>query len=424
MVNALYLSSVNSSSCFQDHNSCGRGERRSKRKKSSYQGPTFSEDAARKITKFKTYSNAACLTSLPYLALSRLLQFLDVQSLENLSATCSMFDQLIAGQYLTSISIPFSSEFVSEIKAAKFIDKKPLLKLEFGRSNCKSLLTMLRGGDGSGYVPDYIPLNIVWYLMESQLSLLNLGQLREIDFVVNSSTKLNFTDMCNIIDFYRSMFMFPNNRFQYEHITRLHLMTDEHTETVLHIVSAMKNLIELGLHIHVRKNLDNWSVRNYYINELQNILTASCAPILKLTILSETRMSVEKKLISSVVERLEIEGPCTVNIVPVMRNLKEVVVKPKSTDELCTYWRIKREDRAIHRAGLCCVNIGSTYLNCPNLTRFMGIDMPSIPHDRKSGIWNLKLRKKFYKLYTAAGGSMEFKVWCKMRWFSKKLKQS
>ena len=128
---------------------------------------------------------------------------------------------------------------------------------------------------------------------------------------------------------------------------------------------------------------------------------------------------------SSVVERLEIEGACTVNIVPVMSNLKEVVVRPKpkssnSPGELCTYWKSRREDRAIHRAGLCCVNLGATYANCPNLTRFMGIDVPFTPHDRMSVIWNLKLKKKFYKLYTAAGGSMNFKTWCILRWISKK----
>ena len=109
------------------------GYRRSKRKKSTHQRPTSSESAVRIISKFKTESNTVSLYSLPNLVLSRLLQFLDVESLENLSATCSMFDQLIAGQYLTSISIPFSPEFVTEIKTAKSIDKKPLLKLEIGK---------------------------------------------------------------------------------------------------------------------------------------------------------------------------------------------------------------------------------------------------------------------------------------------------
>ena len=367
-----------------------------------------------------TVSSTACLTSLPNLVLSRLLQFLDVQSLESLSATCSMFDQLIAGQYLTSISIPFSHEFVSEMKTAKFIDKKPLLKLEIGKSKGICLQTMLRGYYANGDLPQ-----IVDYLMESQLSLLDLGQLREIDLVLNTSSELACQDMVNITFFYVNVLLHPTNRFRFEHITRFHMMMDDDIFFVLELVSEMTNLIELGLHIHVPKNLESWTIRNIYIHGLQRVVAASRAPILKLNVLSETRKSIEKILTSNAVEKLEIEGACTVNIVPVMSNLKEVVVRPKpkssnSPGELCTYWKSKREDRAIHRAGLCCVNLGATYANCPNLTRFMGIDVPSTPHDRKSVIWNLKLKKKFYNLYTAAGGSMNFKTWCKLRWISKK----
>ena len=133
---------------------------------------------------------------------------------------------------------------------------------------------------------------------------------------------------------------------------------------------------------------------------------------------------------SNVVERLEIEGPCTVNIVPVMKNLKEVIVKPKpeasinSTGEVCTYWKSRSADRAIHRAGLCCVNLGSTYANCPKLVRFMGVDVSSLNDSHTSGIKNLKLKKKFYKLYVTAGGSQDFKTWCKMRWICKKVERT
>ena len=139
MANAQDLPNVDDS-LSQDYNSVDN--RRSKKKKSSYQRPTF-ENAVQINSSFMTVSRTACLTSLPNLVLSRLLQFLDVQSLESLSATCSMFDQLISGQYLTSISIPFSHEFVSEMKTAKSIDKKPLLKLEIGKSKGICLQTRL-----------------------------------------------------------------------------------------------------------------------------------------------------------------------------------------------------------------------------------------------------------------------------------------
>ena len=110
------------------------------------------------------------------------------------------------------------------------------------------------------------------------------------------------------------------------------------------------------------------------------------------------------------------------------KNLREVTVKPKpesssnSMGNFCTYWKSKSDDRVIHRAGLCCVNLGSTYANCPKLKQFMGLDVSSLNHSRASPLSNLKLKKRFYEMYVAAGGSMEFKSWCKTRWFSKKLK--
>ena len=215
------------------------GAHMSKRKKLSHQRPTASENSVRNISYFKSDSNSVCLTSLPNLVLSRLFQFLDVQSLENLSATCSTFDQLIAGQYLTSISIPYSPEFVSEMKTAKSIDRKPLLKLEIGKSKGICLQTMLRGGYTTGY---YYP-RIIEYLMESQLSLLDLRQVREIDLVLNTSSKITWQDMLNITDFYLNVLIYPTKRFRFEHITRLHMMMGEDCIAVHDLVWAMTNLI-------------------------------------------------------------------------------------------------------------------------------------------------------------------------------------
>ena len=421
MVNAQDVSNVDGVPCSE--NWCSNGERRSKRKKSSHQGPISTANSVRNISKFKTGSTTTCLTNLPHLVLFKLLQFLDVQSLENLSATCSLFDEMIAGQYLTSISIPFSPEFVREMKTSKSIDKKPLLKLEFGKSKRICLQTMLRGDNTIDRIS-----HILEYLIESQLSLVDLRQLREIDLVFNTSSEITVRDMCNITDFYMNVLINPigvvNNRFEYKYITRLHIMMGEDTIAVRNLLSVMNNLIELGLHIYARRNLSLWPDYIDYMRGLQIVVSACRAPTLKLIIHSETRRVVEKRLINGVVERLEIEGPCTANIVPVMKNLKEVVVKPKSisntSSDICTYWKIKREDRAIHRAGLCCVNLGDTLANCPKLVQFMGVDVSSTTLNYKSVIRNLKLKKKFYKLYSAAGGSMEFKTWCKTRWISKK----
>ena len=46
------------------------------------------------------------LVNLPYDVAVKLLLYLDVDTLEKLSATCSHFDQLIAGHYLPSIQFP------------------------------------------------------------------------------------------------------------------------------------------------------------------------------------------------------------------------------------------------------------------------------------------------------------------------------
>jgi len=401
--------------------------RRSKRIKYLKLGPTFIEKKARNFARFRT--NVLTLTSLPNLVLRNLLQFLDVESLENLSATCSMFDQLIAGKYLTSLSIPFSPEFVREMKTSKSIDRKPLLKLEFGKSRRICLQTMFRGVS--------VFSSVIEYLIDSQLSLLDLRQLREIDLVFNTPVALTMHDMFNIRNFYIAYLINPlptviskYNCIAFKNITRLSLMMCEDNFAVKCIVSASTNLIELGLHIHARKNLSPFLVRYYYVHGLQAVVAASKAPILKLNILAETKSFVEKILTSSVVEKLEIEGPCTVNIVPDMKNLREVIVKPRSESssnglgKVCTYWKNRSDDRVIHRAGLCCVNLSTTYGMCPKLKQFMGVDVSSSNHNHTSPLLNLNLKKRFYEMYIAAGGSREFKTWCKLRWFSKKFANS
>jgi len=398
--------------------------RRSKRNKYLKLRPTFIENKERNFARFRI--NAISLTSLPNLVLLNLLQFLDVESLENLSATCSVFDQLIAGKYLTSLSIPFSPEFVREMRTSKSIDRKPLLKLEFGKSRSICLQTILRGIS--------VFSSLIEYLIDSQLSLLDLRQLREIDLVFNSPVALTMHDMSNIRNFYIAYLInpWPNsisklNSIAFENITRLSLMMGEDSFAVKCIVSASTNLIELGLHIHARKNLTPFLFWSYYVRGLQTVVAASKAPILKLNIRAETRSFVRKILTSSVVEKLEIEGPCTVNIVPDMENLREVIVKPRpesssnGLSKVCTYWNSRSDDRFIHRAGLCCVNLSTTYAMCPKLKQFMGVEVSSSNNNQTSPLLNLKLRKRFYEMYVAAGGTMEFKKWCKLRWFSKKL---
>ena len=129
---------------------------------------------------------AATLMSLNYDAQDKLLQYLDVkvrllsvkkyhphivffnhQSLEALSKTCSYFDQMINGRYLTTVNLPFG-RFINDIKQSEILEKKPVLRLQ-----CKDDLDMFV--DTS--------LEIKQYLIETQLSLLDLSQVQEVDLV-------------------------------------------------------------------------------------------------------------------------------------------------------------------------------------------------------------------------------------------------
>ena len=158
-----------------------------------------------------------------------------------------------------------------------------------------------------------------------------------------------------------------------------------------------------------------------YLRRLKNIIAASKAPILKLTVVKETRRKVKKLLKNKFVEKLIVEGPCTMNLVPIMERLKVIEVKLDSStpNSNCTYWRSKADDRHLHRNGVCCVNVGTLFENCPNLENFMGVDLGSITKDSFSK-WNLAVKKKFYQEYLIQGGSKDFKLWSKSRWFPKR----
>jgi hypothetical protein len=205
----------------------------------------------RKVTDILSQSDPT-LTTLPYVVTTNFLLYMEVETLENLSSTCSFFDQMIAGKFLTSINFPFRVNFISEVRNADCLDKKPLLKLR-----CKKV----------------------------------------------------FLD---------------------------------------------------------------WS------DTLQN-------------------QSLLYKIIT-----------CTLNIFPVMEGLKEVTVKFSTNN--CSYWKSEANDRDLHRAGLCCVNIGAMYKNCPNMEMFMGINVGMIDQKQPFNKWNMKIKKIFYEYCQNKGGSKELKT--------------
>ena len=74
---------------------------------------------------------------------------------------------MINGRYLTTVNLPFG-RFINDIKQSEILEKKPVLRLQ-----CKDDLDMFV--DTS--------LEIKQYLIETQLSLLNLSQVQEVDLV-------------------------------------------------------------------------------------------------------------------------------------------------------------------------------------------------------------------------------------------------
>jgi len=396
------------------------GLRRSKRKSCDlklFMTPPPTAKKKKQEPRVKKVAQIVCLTSLPSLVLEKLLQYLDVKSLENLSATCRLFEHLTAGQYLLSINIPFPTEFLRELNSVTFIEKKPLLKIECRKlENYRSKDLQMLVGVELGYCP-----NILEYLLGTQLSLLDLSKLREID-LIQGNLDVSTQDMEKLHSFDEELLHQIGSFGSFANVTRLQVMMDERSIFLKEHIQMMPSLIELGLHIHTRKSLSTSIVLNEYIPGLQSVVAASKAPILKLNILSETKKYLRKELTSSYVERLEIDAPCTVCIEPKMENLREVIVKPKSKSgsSLCSFWKSKVDDRNMHRAGLCCVNIGSMISSCPKLVRFMGVEVESVmTKNHKFTVWNAKMKKAFYEFYSKSGGSLEFKIWCKRRWFAK-----
>jgi len=352
---------------------------------------------------------APSLTTLPSVVIRELLMYLDVEALECLSNTCFYFDQLIAGKFLLSIDFPFHADMNAEMVCSNKLEKKPLLKMR-----CKKTK-----GD----------MNIEPISMHRQLSLLSLDKLRELDLVPEGITRreggsriLEFETMLAYEVFDIQLLILITRMGSLENVTRLDMLVDLKDNLVVfhHFLQKFPSLIELGLTIIERPGMSNDAYIYQYLRRFQEVVAACKAPVLKLTMVKETRRKMNKVLKNNFVQKLVVEGPCTTNLVLDMDNLKEVEVK---LDEFppynyCTYWRSKQEDRDQHRVGLCCVNIGKLFKTCPKLEKFMGIEVGSVNRET-FGRWNSKIKKKFHQNYLEQGGTLEIKPWVKSRWFSK-----
>ena len=111
-----------------------------------------------------------------------------METFEFLSSTCSFFDQVIAGKFLTSINFPFPMDFITEVMNTDCMEKKPLLKLKCKKSNDKFIIVNKSS-------------DMTSYLVLSQMSLLSLDMIRELDLVPDHIWLLSQRE---VMDYYRN----------------------------------------------------------------------------------------------------------------------------------------------------------------------------------------------------------------------------
>jgi len=375
------------------------------------------------------------LFSLPKLVQEHLFSLLDVSSLEALGKTCSFFDAAINGDFLTSLSIPFDEQFVKEIKDTRVVEKKPLLRLVCNKS--QSAFTNQFASATSIY-------NVIFesktdsmdYLLQIQLSLLQLDKLRELDMLPESIHQGQFQHYHQQPKLYETYKNFDTSLLSLlkasnslANLSRLCILVDS-SFFIEEYMKYMPNLQELDLSIISRTGLSKYSFVSEYLARLEYFVSTLTTPVLKLHVLSETKKQLPKVLVNNCIKSLQIKGPCTLNIFPIMKNLQvlDIQLSPAgASGDCCSYFKSKPDDRKSHRPGLCGVNVGTIFENCPKLEKFMGIDLTGVI-DKKSkkdkeitfSKWNMRVKKLFYEEYLKQGGSLDMKKWSKARWLSKR----
>ena len=219
------------------------------------------------------------LINLPDLVQSKLLRYLDVDALENLSQTCTHFDQFINGKFLTSIGIPFDSHFLKELSETSSVDKKPLLKITCNKPRELYKRVGFRPADiPPGAPQDIFPLNqndsiyhviselgsspaTVEYLLQSQLAMLSLDKLRELDLVPEEArdTRTGFAaNNARILDGFlaydRALVRHLCFSRALDNVTKLEVMVDQRMFVADHL-RDFQSLQELGLTIVAKTGL-------------------------------------------------------------------------------------------------------------------------------------------------------------------------
>ena len=170
-----------------------------------------------------------------------------------------------------------------------------------------------------------------------------------------------------------------------------------------------------------------------YLEDLKQIFSYAWCPVLRIEVSSEPKTKRVPKVLHNMngfVEKLIITAPCTFNANLKMENLKEleVYMRPReASGDCCSYFRVKPDDRQLHRPGLCVVNLGAIYDHCPKLEKFLGHDLTALPLTNKNGskltfsAWKSRLKKVFFEEYTRNGGTKDVNSWAKSRWCFKRL---
>ena len=237
--------------------------RRSKRTRSSLQDqtsifetppPTSKKQSRRKVVTnkpvlTKNSGPPPTLMSLPYEVQLKLLSYLDVSSLESLAATSSQFDLLIHGRYLTSLAIPFDQSFLREIAATNTLEKKPLLRLQCTKP----------WGEGEFGRFAEQGLGVGEYVLHSQMALLQLDQVREIQLVPKDISPEHLTghSMLDSFQAFDKIIMRQMSRLDIlRNLSRLEIMIvdEDFSQAVLkEFMPKLTSLLELKVTIMERK---------------------------------------------------------------------------------------------------------------------------------------------------------------------------
>ena len=201
------------------------------------------------------------LLTLPVEVQNRFLSYLDVTSIESLGRTCSHFDLLINGRFLTSLSLPLDHTFLQELTETNTLEKKPLLRLESNKpreSGNKEDDTwyghfMAKFIDSKRSLKDYI--------IHSQMSLLSLSKVREIDLVAKGFRGEDLKNSTSMLECFQTLDRIILRQMSslghLANITRLDIMIveDDFCQTLLkEFIPSLTNLLVLGITIGERKN--------------------------------------------------------------------------------------------------------------------------------------------------------------------------